>query len=69
MAEIDFFGVYVNTLFVAAILAFLLGRVGQWLLARCGVYRFVWHRGLFDIALFVILWGQIAVLLIFHISG
>ena len=28
-------------------------------LSRFGIYRFVWHRPLFDLALFVILWSAI----------
>jgi hypothetical protein len=33
------------------------------LLARAGFYRLVWHRPLFDFALYVILVGGVAVLL------
>jgi hypothetical protein len=32
------------------------------LLSVSGFYRFVWHRGLFDICLAVILWGGLAML-------
>ena len=32
----------------------------RWLLERTGAYRLVWHRGLFDIALVVLLWAGVA---------
>ena len=57
--EIDFFGVLVPTLLL-------------WLLATCamlrpafrraGLYRFVWHRALFDLALFVCVLGGVVYL-------
>lgn len=40
----------------------LLGIPLRWLLSETGIYRFVWHRGLFDICLFVIVWGALAAL-------
>jgi hypothetical protein len=30
------------------------------MLARLGVYRWVWHRSLFELSFFVILWGCVA---------
>ena len=61
--EIDFAGVYVHPLLVAAVLAFVLVEVLAWLLARLGLYRFVWHRGLFDVALTIVFWAGIAALI------
>lgn len=53
--DLDIYGVYVPWLLalmlVALILIFVLRRV----LSRAGVYEFVWHRGLFDFALYVVL--------------
>ena len=61
--ELDIFGVYVHPLLAAAVLAFIAARLVEMILARLGVYRWVWHRGLFDIALTIILWGAFALLL------
>ena len=61
--EIDLAGVYVHPLLLAAVLAFVAAETIGWALARLGLYRFVWHRGLFDVALTVILWAGCAALL------
>jgi len=61
--EIDIAGVYVHPLLVAAVLAFILAELIAWGLGRLGLYRFVWHRGLFDVALTIILWAGLAALL------
>lgn len=34
----------------------------RWLLARWGAYRFIWHRSLFNLALYVLLVGCIVFL-------
>jgi hypothetical protein len=61
--ELNIGGVYIHPLLAAAILAFAAARLLEWGLQKLGVYRWVWHRGLFDIALTVILWGGFAYLL------
>ena len=38
----------------------------RWLMGETGLYRFVWHRGLFDICVFVILWGALAAVASVH---
>ena len=58
--EINIFGVYVHPLLIAAILAFAAARLLELLLQRLGAYRWIWHRGLFDAAVTVILWGVFA---------
>ncbi|HEU4563184.1 MAG TPA: DUF1656 domain-containing protein [Gemmatimonadaceae bacterium] len=55
--EVSFFGVYVPALLVAALGAGVVLIVLRRLLARLGVYRWVWHRTLVDVALYVILVG------------
>jgi len=35
----------------------------RWMLARQGLYRFVWHRPLFDLALLVILTGAVTLVM------
>ena len=61
--ELNLSGVYVHPLLAAAVLAFAAGRLIELLLARLRLYRFIWHRGLFDVAMSVILWGAFARLL------
>lgn len=61
--ELNLSGVYVHPLLAAAVLAFVAGRLIELLLARLRLYRFIWHRGLFDVAMSVILWGAFARLL------
>lgn len=60
--EIDLFGVYLTSVLVtgasALVLTFGLNR----LLAALGVYRHVWHRALFETALFVIVWALVLTL-------
>ena len=55
IAELDFDGVFVPSLLVEAVIAFCLTSLVQWGLRRLHLYRFVWHAGLFDVALFVVL--------------
>jgi hypothetical protein len=52
--------VLVPGLLLWLILALLVGIPVRWFLSETGVYRFVWHKGLFDISLFIIVWGAMA---------
>jgi hypothetical protein len=55
--ELDIYGVYIPSLAVLAIVSFALCTAFERLLARLGFYRFVWHRSLFNAALYIItLW-------------
>ena len=60
--EIDLYGVFVPTLAVWMAAAFALGVPLRRLLAATGFYRLVWHRPLFDLALYVLLLGGVVVL-------
>ena len=60
IAEFDIYGVFVPALLCFAIVAFLLVLVLRRLLDAIGLYRFVWHRPLFDLALGVIVFGVVA---------
>jgi hypothetical protein len=53
MKEINLLGVYVPPLFGDVVLAILIFAPLKWLLDRAGAERWVWHRPLFDLALFV----------------
>ena len=55
IGELNFDGVFVPSLLVAAVIAFSLTTILRFGLRRLHLYRFVWHAGLFDVALFVVL--------------
>ena len=59
IGEFDIYGVYVPAFAVCAAIAFVLQLTIKRLLDACGVYRFVWHRALFDLAIYVILLGAV----------
>jgi hypothetical protein len=59
-AEFDLYGVYVPRLLVLMLLAFGLVIVIRRILARLGAYSLVWHRGLSDLALYVLLLGAVS---------
>jgi Protein of unknown function (DUF1656) len=63
IGELDLHGVLVPPLLLSLLLALAASAVLRRLLARAGFYRLVWHRPLFDLALFVILTGGIAAIL------
>ncbi|WCS28652.1 DUF1656 domain-containing protein (plasmid) [Methylobacterium sp. NMS14P] len=57
--ELDLYGVFVPSLAAWMLIAFALSLPLRWLLARTGFYRMVWHRPLFDLALYVVLLGGV----------
>ncbi|HEV7439603.1 MAG TPA: DUF1656 domain-containing protein [Methylobacterium sp.] len=57
--ELDLYGVFLPGLAVAMLAAFLVSLPLRRLLAWSGFYRLVWHRPLFDLALYVVLLGGI----------
>lgn len=59
IGEFDIYGVYFPVFVVFAAIAFLLQLVIKRLLDACGFYRLVWHRPLFDLAIYVILLGAV----------
>ena len=58
--DIDIYGVFIPTLGAIALVAYLLNAVLRRLLASVGFYRLVWHRPLFDTAMYFCLLGAIA---------
>jgi len=60
MLEISIGGVFVPAALVWAGSAFVLSSLIDRLVSRTRFYRLVWHRGLFDFAIFVLLWGAIS---------
>jgi len=70
IGEIEIHGVFIPTLLVLGIGAFIVTLVLRVILQRLNFYRFVWHAGLFDTALYVvILWVEALVTLPASSSG
>jgi len=57
IGEIDIYGVFIPSLLVLMLIAFALTGCLRFVLARLGVYKVVWHRSLFNFALYVIVLG------------
>jgi uncharacterized membrane protein YhfC len=62
MHEINIYGVFVSPLLPCAVLALLANAALRRLLNLTGIGRIVWHRPLFDLALFVIVLGGVTAL-------
>jgi len=57
IGEAALHGVFIPWLLILTLAAFGLTQVVRFVFQRLRLYRFVWHAGLFDVALFVIvLW-------------
>jgi protein AaeX len=61
IGEFDIYGVYFPAFAVFAAIAFVLQLAIKRLLDGYGVYRFVWHRALFDLAIYVIFLAVVTV--------
>jgi hypothetical protein len=60
IGEVSLYGLYVPPLLLLALLSLGIARLLARVLARLGLYRLVWHPALFDLALFVIVLGSLA---------
>jgi hypothetical protein len=60
--EIDLSGVFVPTLLVWLLVTYALCAVLLPVFQRTGLYRLVWHRPLFDLAVFVCVLGGVVYL-------
>ncbi|MBN4665932.1 DUF1656 domain-containing protein [Pandoraea nosoerga] len=58
-AEIDIYGVFVPMLLALMVVAFVVTGVLRFALARLGFYKLVWHRSLFNLAVYIIALGGI----------
>jgi len=58
--EVDLYGVFIPTLAAIAVVAFFLNSILRRILAFIGFYRLVWHRPLFDTAMYFCLLGALA---------
>jgi len=59
IGEVSLYGIYVPPLLLLALLALVVSRLFNWVLARTGLYRHIWHPALFDFSLFVIVLGAL----------
>ena len=59
IGEFDIYGVYVPAFAIYAAIALLLQIAIIRLLDARGFYRLVWHRALFDLAIYVIVLGVV----------
>jgi protein AaeX len=59
IGEFDIYGVYFPAFAVFAAIALLLQLVINRFLRAFGFYRWVWHRALFDLAIYIILLGVV----------
>lgn len=61
-SEIDVGGAFVPSFLAAAVIAYIVTVVIKRLLRAFELYRFVWHAGLFDTGLYVlVLWAVAAI--------
>lgn len=60
IGEIHVLGLYAPTCLVSAIAAGVLILLARQVLSRAGAYRWVWHPGLFDLALYVVFWTAVS---------
>jgi hypothetical protein len=60
IGEIDLFGVFLPPLLVWLGIGLLLSAASRAAFYRLGIYHYVWHRPLFDLALLVILTGAVS---------
>ncbi len=56
-AEIDIYGVYVPGFFGLMLAAYICTSVIRRVAGRTGLYALVWHRALFDLAVYVLVLG------------
>jgi hypothetical protein len=61
IGEIDIYGVFLPAVLILMLVSYLLCLVVTRLFARAGLYRFVWHRSIFDLAIYVIVLGIVVI--------
>ena len=57
--ELDLYGVFVPSLLAWGAIAVALTMLLRTMLRQAGLYRFIWHAALFDLAVFVIMLGAV----------
>lgn len=59
IGEIDVLGVFVPAVLVLMFIAYLADLAIRIVLARVGFYRFIWHRSIFDLGIYVLVLGLV----------
>jgi hypothetical protein len=59
IGELDVSGIFLPTLLVIMVITYLLFLVVHGVLNRLHFYRLVWHRALFNVALYAVLLGAV----------
>lgn len=60
--DVDLVGIFVPALLVLMLLAYGINLALRAVFARLGVYRFVWHRSIFDLGIYVITVGALVLI-------
>jgi hypothetical protein len=60
IGEVEASGVFIPVALIAGVLAFVATLILRRILRAINAYAFVWHAGLFDVAMFVVLWWLVA---------
>ena len=55
ITDFDFFGVTVSPLLICLLVAFAARVAVSRVLSSAGVYKWIWHRSLFDLSIYIIL--------------
>ncbi len=58
-SDLNIYGVFVPALLMEIVIAYVLSALVSRLFRRINLYRHVWHRALFDLAVFVCLLGGV----------
>jgi protein AaeX len=58
--EINIYGVFVSPMLIWTLIALVITALLRRAIGEFGLYRFVWHRPLFDLSLLVIVLGGVA---------
>jgi len=61
IGEIDILGVFVPAVLVLMLIAYLVNLGIRKVFERAGVYRFVWHRSIFDLGIYVLVLGLVVI--------
>ncbi|OXC79942.1 DUF1656 domain-containing protein [Caballeronia sordidicola] len=61
IGEVDIYGVFLPAVLVLMLVSYLFCLVVTRVFARVGLYRFVWHRSIFDLAIYVIVLGIVVI--------
>jgi protein AaeX len=59
IGEFEIGGVFIPVALVSGFIGFTLSLITRRVLRTTGAYRVIWHAGLFDVAMFVLLWATI----------